>query len=243
MAHTGAEKIGRQDLLALPTPESTATHSVVPHSKIVEALIESLGFRRYDVVRDEYAVTADGMRMFGVLEINEEGTGVRFAIGCRNSHDKSFSLGLTVGYRVFVCDNLAFHGDFTPVTRKHTKHFDHVEVIGGAVDKMQRHFGPMKRQIDAWRGHELPDVRAKEIIYGAFIEGRLDAPKHLARVVHSNYFEPTVDDFRPRTMWSLSNAFTSAFKVLDPCPPDAGHCTPGGIPRSRQLKGLPKAQI
>jgi hypothetical protein len=26
------------------------------------------------------------------------------------------------------------------------------------------------------------------------------------------------EEFRPRTMWSLSNAFTSAFKELDPIP-------------------------
>jgi hypothetical protein len=36
--------------------------------------------------------------------------------------------------------------------------------------------------------------------------------------VHRNYFEPTHSDFAPRTMWSLSNAFTSALKSLDPIP-------------------------
>jgi hypothetical protein len=30
--------------------------------------------------------------------------------------------------------------------------------------------------------------------------------------------EPQYEEFRPRTMWSLSNAFTSAFKELDPIP-------------------------
>jgi hypothetical protein len=218
MLHASAGRLGRQDLPALVTPEATETHKPVPHAQIVEGLVQSLGYRRLSVVRDEYAVTPDGMRMFGFLEISEEDSGVRFAIGCRNSHDKTFSLGLTVGYRVFVCDNLAFHGDFTPVTRKHTAKIDHLEVIDLAVGKMQRHFEPMKRQINAWQGFELPDVRAKEIIYGAFIEGRLDAPRHLARVVHHEYFNPTLDDFNPRTMWSLSNAFTGAFKKLEPVP-------------------------
>jgi hypothetical protein len=32
------------------------------------------------------------------------------------------------------------------------------------------------------------------------------------------YFEPKYEEFRPRTIWSLSNAFTSAFKKLDPIP-------------------------
>ena len=42
--------------------------------------------------------------------------------------------------------------------------------------------------------------------------------KHLARSVHDLYFEPKYEEFRPRTIWSLSNAFTSAFKELDPIP-------------------------
>jgi hypothetical protein len=36
--------------------------------------------------------------------------------------------------------------------------------------------------------------------------------------VHRLYFEPEYQEFASRTMWSLSNAFTSAFKKLDPLP-------------------------
>lgn len=59
---------------------------------------------------------------------------------------------------------------------------------------------------------------AKVVIYEAFVEGQLEAPKHLARTVHDLYFEPTCEEFRSRAIWSLSNAFTSAFKELDPIP-------------------------
>ena len=38
----------------------------------------------------------------------------------------------------------------------------------------------------------------------------------LARTVHDLYFEPKYEEFRSRTIWSLSNAFTSAFKELEP---------------------------
>jgi hypothetical protein len=54
------------------------------------------------------------------------------------------------------------------------------------------------------------------VIYEAFVEGRLEAPKHLARTVHDLHFEPKYEEFRSRTIWSLSNAFTSAFKELHP---------------------------
>lgn len=215
-AHRGSQLVGRQDLLALVTPEPTETHKPVAHARIVEALVESLGFRHLAVVEDQYAVTPDGNRMFGVITINVEEAGVRFAIGIRNSHDKSLSLALTVGYRVFVCDNLAFYGDFSPVVRKHSKRVDYAEVVDAAVGKMQRHFEPMKRRIDVWKEFSVSDSMAKMMIYEAFIEGKLEAPRHLARTVHDHYFKPTHPDFEPRNAWSLSNAFTAAFKNLAP---------------------------
>jgi len=72
--------------------------------------------------------------------------------------------------------------------------------------------------VEAWQRSELTDVTAKVVIYEAFIEGRMEVPKHLARTVHDLYFEPKYEEFQPRTIWSLSNAFTSAFKELDPIP-------------------------
>lgn len=67
-------------------------------------------------------------------------------------------------------------------------------------------------------GSELTDVTAKVVIYAAFVERKLETPKHLARTVYDLYFEPRYEEFRPRTIWSLWNAFTSAFKELDPIP-------------------------
>jgi len=52
----------------------------------------------------------------------------------------------------------------------------------------------------------------------AFVNGKLDAPKSLLPEVHRLYFEPEYPEFSPRTMWSVSNAFTSAVKKLDPVP-------------------------
>lgn len=217
LVHAGASLIGRQDLHDLETPPATETHKPIPHAELVESIIESLSYRQLQVVRDEYAVTPDGMRLFGFIQVNVEENGIQLAIGVRNSHDKSFSLGLVAGYRVFVCDNLAFHGAFAAITkRKHSKNLDLVEVVGVGVDRVQRHFQKTLLDVNAWRGFELSDVRAKAIIYDAFIGRGIDCPQHLGKAVHRNYFSPTVPEFEPRNMWSLSNAFTGAFKELEP---------------------------
>lgn len=211
-------KIGRRELAQMPTPAATATHRPIPHHDIVEALVETLSFRQIGVVYEEYAVSPDGMKMFGVLDLATGFEGCRFSIGIRNSHDKSFRLAITTGLRVLVCENMAFTGDFTPVLAKHSKNFSLQDSLAIGVDRMQRNFEPMRRQAEQWRARQLSSATAKLIIYRAFVEGDLNAPKHLAGVVHDLYFKPKYEEFRPRTMWSLSNAFTSAFKELDPIP-------------------------
>src|SRR2546422_1039413 len=218
LAHCGSNKITRDELAIIPTPEGTQTYQPLSHRHIVDALLETLMFRHISVVRDEYAVSQDGMRMFGVLDLETTFEGCRFSIGVRNSNDKSMRLAMTVGYRVFVCDNMAFHGDFTPVLAKHTKRFSLVDAVSVGVDRMQRSFEPMQREVEEWKGSRIDDEAAKLVIYRAFVEGDLEAPKHLARRVHDLYFNPTIEEFAPRTRWSLGNAFTSAFKGLDPIP-------------------------
>lgn len=211
-------KIGRTELAQIGIPEATRTHQPVPHHKIVEALVETLSFRHIGVVNEEYAVSSDGMKMFGAIDLETQMEGCRFSIGIRNSHDKSLRLGLTAGLRVFVCSNMAFSGDFTPVLAKHSKSFNLVDTLSVGVDRIQRNFAPMQRQVESWRQTQITDSEAKLILYSAFVDGKLAAPKSLLSEVHRSYFEPEYPEFSPRTMWSLSNAFTSAFKKLDPVP-------------------------
>src|SRR5260370_6674398 len=109
-------------------------------------------------------------------------------------------------------------GDFTAVLAKHTKSFNLVDTLSVGVDRIQRNFEPMQRQVDSWRQTQITDAQAKLIFYSAFVDGSLDAPKSLLPDVHRLYFEPECPEFASRTMWSLSNGFTSAFKKLDPVP-------------------------
>jgi hypothetical protein len=216
MAHAGASKMSRADLAHIPVPEATESFKPIPHVLLVNNLIEALGYRHISVVSDEYAVSDDGMKFFGVLEIETQFEGCRFLLGVRNANDKSMRLALTVGFRVFVCDNLAFHGDFTPVLHKHTKNFNLEDSLAIGIDRMQRNFEPMRKQVETWRGTTITDDFARLTIYRAFVEEALDVPKHIARYVHMNYFQPQHEEFASRTTWSLQNAFTSAFKVLNP---------------------------
>lgn len=215
IAGTGTNRITREQLAMIPAPQGTATHRPIAHAEIVNALVETLGFRHIGVTADEYAVSADGMKMFGLMELDYEFTGCRFAIGIRNANDKSMRLAMTVGYKVFVCSNMAFKGDFSPVLSKHSKNFNLIDALSVGVDRIQRSFEPLQRTVSSWKERELTEVEAKGIIYDVFLDGHI-APLKLLPQVHHHYFEPEYEEFKDRSMWSLSNAFTSSFKQLPP---------------------------
>lgn len=217
VAHSGTHKVTRDELMTIPVPAGTRTHQPLSHYEIVEVLEEALSFRYLKIIRDEYAVSPDGMKMFGVMDLNLEFSGCRFSIGLRNSNDKSMRLALTAGYRVFVCDNMAFSGEFTPLLHKHTRSLELYDVISIAVDRIHRGFEPLKKQVEVMREQVLTEEQVKLLIYRAFLDRSIKGlPRHLMPVVHDLYFSPAHEAFVPRNLWSLSNAFTSAFKRLAP---------------------------
>jgi hypothetical protein len=191
-------KITRAELAQLPTPPATATHLPIPHAVVVETLVETLSHRHIAVVGEEFAVSSDAMEMFGVFDLETSFEGCGFAIGIRNANNKRFRLACTVGLRVFVCYNLAFRGDYSPVLAKHSKNFSLEDALSIGVDRMQRNFDPMRQQVERWRGQQLSAEEARLTIYRAFIEGDLDVPKHLARRVHELYFNPQHAEFEPQ---------------------------------------------
>jgi hypothetical protein len=53
---------------------------------------------------------------------------------------------------------------FTPVLAKHSKWFSLVDSISVGVDRMQRNFEPMRKQVEEWQKSEITDVTAKVVI-------------------------------------------------------------------------------
>lgn len=217
VAHCGSRKVTRGELKDIPVPEATRSHQPLSHFEIVEVLEEALSFRSLQIYKDEYAVSNDGMKMFGVMDLSFGFDGGRFSIGLRNSNDKSMRLALTAGYRVFVCDNMAFSGDFAPLLHKHTRNLSLTDSISIAVDRIHRGFGSLEMRVRGMKELGLTDNDARVLIYRAFLERSIKGvPRNLMGEVHNLYFNPDQDAFMPRNLWSLSNAFTSAFKLLGP---------------------------
>lgn len=79
---------------------------------------------------------------------------------------------------------MALSGVFTPVLAKHSKSFNLIDTLAVGVDRIQRNFEPMQRQVERWRGEQISDERAKLILYASFVDGELEAPRSLLPEVH-----------------------------------------------------------
>lgn len=206
---TGTQRVTREDLALMPLPERTESFQPIAHESLVVELEQSLAFRHISVVKQDYAVSSDGMKMFAFLEVNSEYEGVQFGIGLRNANDKSMRVGIVAGYRVMVCSNMAFHGDFNPMLAKHTKHLNLSESVGVAVDRIQRNWKPLREAIDFKRNLTVDPNDARAFIYRAFIHDKL--PVSVFKTVANN-FEASDDD----SLWAIEQHFTDAFKKLNP---------------------------
>jgi hypothetical protein len=111
---------------------------------------------------------------------------------------------------------MSFQGDFAPVLAKHSKHFDLQDALTIGVDRIQRNWKPLQQALEQRRSTELTDDQARLMIYDAFLQGRFRIK--LMKPVDSEYFNPSYEEFQPHTLWSLENAFTTAFKQLKPIP-------------------------
>jgi hypothetical protein len=81
-----------------------------------------------------------------------------------------------------------------------------------AVSRFQEHFGKLTGEIHDLKARPLSDIDAKVMLHDVFTAGILPIPS--LPEASSLYFEPFVDEFRPRTAWSLHNAFTAVAKEM-----------------------------
>jgi hypothetical protein len=122
--------VSRSQLAMIPTPPPRGPrHRPYPFGSYVEDVHEALDRVGITVAEEEYAVTKDHQRMFGMMEIEAsnplEGELItadewRLELGLRGSHDQRTGRGLVLGDKVMVCSNLQFFGSLADFSTKQT---------------------------------------------------------------------------------------------------------------------------
>ena len=217
MLHRGGWRATLADLASATVPEPTSSYHPVPYGRFVEEV--KLHVPRFGLtVRDEaYALAREGSQMFGVLTcVNGKlASGHALAIGIRNSYDRSLSVGLVAGTRVFCCDNLAFSGEVR-MQRKHTVHVfrDLPDLIYRMLSQVSSMRSRIEEEVAAMKVRELPPAHAHHLMVEAIRLNVLPASR-LPKVLEA-WEEPEHEEFAPRTAWSLFNAFTEVQKGAAP---------------------------
>lgn len=232
MLHCGANRVERDAVYNVKTPEPTDTHFPVPHTLLLEEVEKNLKANGYEIIGQAHALTGEGMRYFGLLEVKLSGapcmdepmpgTAWDYAqkaandyglvIGMRNAHDQTYCAALAMGNRVFVCDNLSFSGEVL-IGRRHTRHIerDIPMLIPRAFSALSVERVNMETRIDAYKEAGISDKDAHDFIVRAIVDERIFPKTKLADVVQE-WRKPAHEEFEPRTVWSLANAFTEVAK-------------------------------
>lgn len=213
--HAGASLVEREVVDAVATPQATKTWTPVPHGALIDAVESSLSNTGLAVVDRAFALTKGGDRLFGLLTLNQGGEGGDYAVtlGIRNSHDKKFPVGLAVGSRVFVCDNLAFSSEVV-IKSKHTRfiHDRLPRLVADGVAGLVEHRHVQDRRIQCYKELTIESqTRLHDVVLKAYRAQAIPATA-IPHVI-DEFEEPRHPEFRDWTGWSLFNAFTEVLKV------------------------------
>jgi hypothetical protein len=208
LLHTGGEPIDYDALRTLPTPTPTHSHVPIPHHTVVDMVRYTLGFFGHELLEEHHATTPDGLNYFGVLSLRSPYGDYTDMVGLRNSHKKQFPIGIAIGSRVFVCDNLAFHADHV-IRRKHTANAkrDLPGLVGEVIETLHDARRAQAERIMAYKALPLPDSLADQAIMAMYRGGVINLTR-IADVLAA-YEEPP-HDWGEKTPWRLFNAATFA---------------------------------
>ena len=208
LLHAGATPVSYDDLRTVQTPEATSTHVPVPHHEVVELVRYTLGFYGHQVAEEHHSVTEDGMRYFGLMSLRSPYGDYTDTVGLRNSHDRTFPIGIAFGSRVFVCDNLAFIGEHV-IRRKHT--IKAKRELPGLVTEIVAPLSDQRiaqnQKLLAYQGTQLTDATADHAIMTMYRMGLIGVQR-IADVL--DQWERPQHDWGDKTAWRLFNAATFA---------------------------------
>lgn len=215
MLHTGGEPIEADALRDLPMPAATASHVPIPHHSVVDMVKYSLGYFGHELLEEHHAITPDGLNYFGVLSLRSAYGDYTDMVGLRNSHNKRFPIGIAIGSRVFVCDNLAFNADHV-IRRRHTPNAkrDLPGLVAEVIEPLAEARKAQAITFERYKALPLPDELADSAILTMYRKGIINLTR-IADVVAA-YDDPP-HDWGDRSPWRLFNAatFTLTGRVLE----------------------------
>jgi len=233
------DRVTMSDLSQMKTPPATATHFPIPHHEALGEVIDQMSSMNFEVKGEpEIGISHEGNRCYWLMEVANDTLAKDWGtiIGGRNSHDKSFSFRILGGFSVFICENTQATGEVS-VTLKHTKN-----IVGNLKPRVTKALEAITHQnlvqterIEAYKSASLPyedhenieikddsgnvkELKRKydssayihDFVVRSMYQGVISPSS--VKTVLDEWRQPKYEDFTRRNVWSLSNAYTEAFK-------------------------------
>jgi hypothetical protein len=200
------------ELSLIETPQGSETHQPIPHWDLASGMknaVEGIGL---SIVSYDLGLSADNQTLFGNIDIQTPSErGYNFSIGFRHSNDKKVAFGVVTGFKVTVCSNMAFAGEFKPVLVKHTPGAvaNLNQLMVHAVKSAAARFSSTQEMVDLWKTTNVSDEQARNILQELMFQPGIAINSTLIQNVWDEYLSPRFNEFKENTLWSLHNAFTT----------------------------------
>ena len=211
-----SREVNLGDLQNIEMPEATNTYVPVSHYDLAMN-VGSIGERVIDkeLHSKKFGLARHGQHMFATYTFKNDEDEVGMSIGFRNSYDKSMSIGVCVGAKVFVCENLMMTGEVT-FMRKHTGNIlDELNsLIFNVLYKSDDKFAQLQDDKESMKEIPINNQRAWETMGVLFGKGIINTPQ--ISIMRKEWKNPSHEEFNDDSLWSLYNAGTEALKTCSP---------------------------
>ena len=203
----GTNHVSEAEVFSVPAVHFTPTFKPFHHRDIISVVKEGVQAVGLDIVEKEYVLAQNGQRMFGVYHLSQGTSEMSWSIGIRNSTNKSMSIGICAGTRVFVCENLCFSGEFLAF-RKHTAGLD-IDELAFLAYRSMRQLIPMLKAFQNWhlglRNFSLSETDAK-ILLVEIMTNSVIPPSKFSQF--NGLYQNIYDD----SLWGFHEAATDVLK-------------------------------
>ena len=215
---SGDEHMGRAQLEYIPTPEPRGPRHM-PYSffEYANQVAEQLEANEFVIEEEEYAVTKDKMRMFGIIQIGSpylDNEYFKLTVGIRGSHDMKIPRGLCGGQRVIVCSNLMFGGELANFKTKQTLNIDDRihDFIKMGIDNLVEYYNVVETRMERMKDTIISQTLGDHVLVDIYRQGGLSAAQ--LGVAVKEWVEPSYEQHAENgwSTWRLLNAGTQALK-------------------------------
>ena len=229
-----SERVQLKDLISMETPERTETHVPIPHIVAVGEVLDQLKSLGYEYDNLEIGVSHNQQRAYWLMDLINDHIDKdwKSCLGGWNSHDKIFPYSLFAGFNVNICSNTQATGEVKVKTKHTSKVLDRLpRMVTRALYKINQHNIINKERIAKYKDFELPkeeyefieipEEKKEQQVFKStsfihdFVVRSMDSgvisPSSI-KIVLDEWRQPRYEEFAPRNAWSLSNAYTEAFK-------------------------------